>query len=410
MASIASSAAQVATLESLLAISVADPRAALTAASNLVATAFGADKVDILLYEPARDSLAAMSSTQPLSALEKKHGLDVLPLANGGRTVEVFRTGATFVSGTIETDLGELRGLRETLGIRSEIGVPLDVGGLRRGVLMIASLEGERWAEADGRFAETVARWVSAVLHQAEMVSQITENAVATGRRMAAEELVTIVAHDVRNLIYPVDLAMHVVQRRAEREQRAEDVRDTTKARKGLARLSAMVNDVLDVARIEQGLMTLALEPVAIVPFVEEIATVLSTADHVVVVRAKDDVVALVDPARIRQLIENVVANALKHSPAHAAVEFDIERRSTAAGPAAAITFADQGPGVPPELVPHVFDRFVTGAKREAGLGLGLYLARQVALLHSGDLSLDSAPGNGASFTLTLPCDEAGRS
>ena len=407
MASMTSPEEQVATLESLLSISVADPRTALTAAGNLVATAFGADKVDVFLYDAERDTLVALSSTQPLSALEKKHGLDMLPLANGGRCVEVFSTGVTFLSGAVDTDRDELLGIRETLKIRSEIGVALNVAGERRGVLLLASVTKDRWTEAEGRFAETVSRWVSAVLQQAETVKKLAETAVATGRRLAAEELITIVAHDVRNLIYPVDLSMHVIERRAERERRDDDVRDAAKARKGLARLSSMVNDVLDVSRVEQGLMALTLEPVAIVPFVEEIATLLSTPARAVAVSSGEEVDALVDPARLRQSIENVLANALKHSPAGSTVDVNIERRSTPAGPFVAITITDRGAGVSAELAPHIFDRFVTGANRGAGLGLGLFLARQIALLHQGDLALESPLTGGARFTLTLPCDES---
>lgn len=406
MTHIATPADQVAVLEQLLAISVAEPRAALTAASDLVATAFGADKVDVLLYERTRDTLVALSSRQALSALEKQHGLDLLPLANGGRAVEVFVTGKTFVGGEIDADLEELRGIRETLRVRSEIGVALEVGGQRRGVLFVASLERERWTEADARFAETVGRWVGAVLQQAETVKQLAESSIATGRRMAAEELVMIVAHDVRNLLYPVDLAMHVIQHRAEREQRVEDVRDTTKARRGLARLSAIVNDVLDVSRVDQGLMTVQLAPLAIVSHVQEIATMLSTAEHAVVVTAREEVHVLADPARIRQLLENVVANALKHSPPQAAVDLAVERRTSASGPVVAISVTDRGPGVPADIASHVFDRFVTGAKRGAGLGLGLFLARQIALLHGGELVLEAAPSMGARFVLTLPCEE----
>lgn len=404
MIRIAEPADQVATLERLLAVSLAEPAEALTATADLVAEAFGADKVDVFLFDAARDTLVALgSSTQPLSALQKKHGLDTLAIGNGGRTVDVFVTGRTYVSGEVDTDLGELRGVRETLKICSELGVLLEVGGTRRGVLMLASQARGRWAEADARFAETVGSWVSAVLRQSEMVKSLAENAVSTGRRMAAEELLTVFAHDVRNLIYPVDLSMHVVQRRAEREGRPEDVRDATKARSGLARLSALVNDVLDVARLERGLMTFDLEPTALVAFAGEIAAVLTTAPHAVVLTAPDEEIhALVDPARLRQALENIITNALKHSPAGAPVNVVLERRATARGFLAFIHVTDEGPGVAAELAPHIFQRGVTGG---SGLGLGLYLARQIALGHGGDLTIESRPGAGARFVVTLPCD-----
>ena len=156
------------TLERLLAISVSDLKSALTEASDLVAEALKADKVDSFVYDAQRDTLVAVgASRQPLSALQKRLGLDTLPVSNGGRTVEVYRTGRSFGSGRIDEDVEELRGVREGLKVRSEIGVAFEVSGVRRGVLMLASLERERWTEEDVRFAESVGRWVSSVLHQA---------------------------------------------------------------------------------------------------------------------------------------------------------------------------------------------------------------------------------------------------
>jgi signal transduction histidine kinase len=63
----------------------------------------------------------------------------------------------------------------------------------------------------------------------------------------------------------------------------------------------------------------------------------------------------------------------------------------------------DEGPGIPPELLPHVFDRFVSGTRSGGGLGLGLYLAKRIAGVHGGDLTVESQAGKGARFILTLP-------
>src|SRR6202008_2709581 len=118
----------------------ADLKATLNHVSDLLAQATRADKVDAFLYEPARDSLVAVgTSTQPLSALQRRHGLYGLPLANGGCTARVYSTGKTFLSGRLGDEAEELRGIKETLGVRSTIGVALEVGGQRRGLLLLAS-------------------------------------------------------------------------------------------------------------------------------------------------------------------------------------------------------------------------------------------------------------------------------
>src|SRR6185436_13628421 len=165
-------------------------------ASNAVAEALSADKVDAFLYDETRDSLVALgTSTQPLSALQKRLGLDVLPVSNAGIAVKVYQEGRTFATGRLDLMDDELRGVREGLKVKSTIGVPLEVGGKLRGMLLIASLKPDFFGPADVTFAETIARWVGMIAHRAELVAQITRNALEQGRRAAAEELITVLAH-----------------------------------------------------------------------------------------------------------------------------------------------------------------------------------------------------------------------
>src|SRR5512138_1852945 len=101
-------------LEQLLEIPAGNLRDTLSRASDIVAAATGADKVDGFLYDASRDWLVAVgSSTQPLSMLQRQLGLDVLPLSNGGRVVHVFKSGETFVCGALDQDAEELRGIKE---------------------------------------------------------------------------------------------------------------------------------------------------------------------------------------------------------------------------------------------------------------------------------------------------------
>ncbi|HEX2197517.1 MAG TPA: ATP-binding protein, partial [Burkholderiales bacterium] len=72
-------------------------------------------------------------------------------------------------------------------------------------------------------------------------------------------------------------------------------------------------------------------------------------------------------------------------------------------GGRADVTVIDQGPGIPQDLLPYVFERFVSGRQRQGGLGLGLYLAKRIAAMHGGDLTVESQPGKGARFKLVLP-------
>lgn len=394
-----------ATLERLLALPVGDLPAVLTSASDLVAEALRADKVDAFLHDPSRNTLVAIgSSRQALSQLQRKHGLDTLTVANGGRTVEVFATGNVFLTGRTDEDAGELRGIRDVLQVRSQIGVPLEVGeGSRRGVLLVASGAPDFWTEADARFLQAVARWVGALAHRAEMLAEIQEKALAAGRRRAADELVTVVAHDLRNFIYPIDLSMQLVGRRAEGDGREADVRDVTRARNALRRLGSLVNDILDVARIDQGLLTLEPRACALLALVEEIAATMTTPEHPVLAADAEEVVVQADPTRLRQCLENLVSNAARHSPKSAPIELTVRRE----GALVCVVVTDRGPGVDPVLLPHLFERGVVGKKRGSGLGLGLYLASNIAKLHGGSLTVEAPGEGGARFVLCLPSGDA---
>lgn len=389
-------------LEALLRLPAGDLKSTLIDVSNLLAKTTGADKIDAFLYDPTRDSLVAVgTSTQPLSILQREHGLDVLPVSNGGRTAGVFKTGKTFHTGALDEDEEELRGVREALGVRSTIGVALEVGGERRGLLLLASQKPEFFTAQDVRFMESVSSWVGVVAHRAELSEQIARNATEQGRRAAAEELVTVLAHDLRNYLSPLHMRLELLRLRAQRDARQDDAGDADAAARSVLRLGSLISDILDVARIDQGVFQVRPELFDLGALVRETAAMLSTPEHPVSVTLQEGgpIEAMADPRRIRQCVENIIANAVQKSPARAAVSVFV----TASPARATVEVIDQGPGIPPDILPHVFDRFVTGSQPQGGLGLGLYLAKRVAAVHGGDLTAESAPGKGARFRLTLP-------
>jgi two-component system OmpR family sensor kinase len=401
------------TLEQLLKLPTADLRTTLSRATDLVAEATAADKVDAFLYDPARDTLVATGSNQPLSAVQRQHGLDVLALANGGRVVYVYKTGKVFVSGRVDQDPEELLGIKQTLGIRSQIGVALEVGGTRRGMMMLASQEADFFTPDDVRFAESAGRWIGAVAHRAELAGQISRNAMEQGRRAAAEELVTVLAHDLRNYLAPIEMRLHALRLRAEQASRKDEMREMDLIHKSLQRLSTMVSDILDVSRLDEGVFRFEPHNLDAVALLKDIASAFSTPQQPVVVReqAAAPIRITADPARIRQCVENLLSNAIKKSPLGAEVTVLVRSETRSVGDSgtaavAVIEVIDQGPGIPEELLPHVFERFATGRGREGGFGLGLYLAKRIAVMHGGDLEVDSQPGKGARFALTVPSSD----
>ena len=178
------------TLRRLLAIASPELRPALDQASDLVAEALGADKVDVFLYEAASDSLVAVGTSRtPMGRKQHELGLDRFPLANAGPLARVYVTGEPYLTGHADLDPDQPRGVVEALGVRSQMDAPLDVGGLRRGVLGVVSAAPERWGERDLRFLEAVAGWVGLVTHRAELSEELAYQAERRGERKGAEEL-----------------------------------------------------------------------------------------------------------------------------------------------------------------------------------------------------------------------------
>jgi two-component system, OmpR family, sensor kinase len=251
------------------------------------------------------------------------------------------------------------------------------------------------------RFTEAVVRWIAVIAHRAELIQEIASNAAEQGRQAAAEELITILAHDLRNYIAPIHFRLELMQRRAQDEGRAHDLRESELALKGLDRLGELVTDLLDAARIQHGIYKVELQAVQIASLLRDAATALSTPEQPITVQSDREFTVLVDPARIRQLVDNLLSNAIQHSPKNAGISIFVSLDRRADGESVQISVVDQGPGVPKQVLPHIFGRFVRGDSK--GLGLGLYLAKRIATAHGGDLSVESQSGKGAQFMLRLP-------
>ncbi len=393
------------TLERLLEIQATEVRTTLSQVTQLVAQALEADKVDIFFHDRDVDTLVALgTSNTPMGRRQKAIGMDRLPIVNRGRTVEVFLTGQSYFTGHADEDPSELVGIKEGLGVVSEIVTAFIVDNERRGVLLVSSSKPDFFSEQDLRFIEAVARWVGAVVNRAELVEFMTQEAAEQGRRMAAEELLTIMAHDVRNYLTPIRGHLDLIERRARRENREQDVLNATLATGALSRLNGLISNLLDIARLNQGIFSINPQPLNLVDLVQEVAAAFRTAETLIQIQAPQEVIISADPDRLHQLLENLLANAVQHAPKKTPVEVSVDTERRVDGMWAVLIVANQGPGIPPDLLSHLFQPFISGSSSR-GLGLGLYLASRIAGVHNGTLTVDSAPGEGTRFTLSLPAD-----
>ncbi len=392
------------TLERLLAIQATAVKPALDEASTLIAHALRADKVDTFLYDPATTSLVAVgTSTTPMGAKQHALGLDRMPLANGGRTVEVFQTGVLYHSGQVHTDQGELLGVRDGLGIRSAMAVRLDVNGAPRGAVQVDSAQPHHFTAQDLAFTHAVTHWVSLILQRTELIERQQREAAAQARQLVAEELVTVLAHDLGNYLTPLMGTIHLLGRRAARDGRPTDVKLSDQAARSVARLHRLTTDLLDASRVEQGLLQLRRQPVDLADLIRTTTDALRTPQLTMAVEGLDELIADVDPDRIQQALENLLHNARTHAPGSPiSVTLRQEERDTGAW--AVVRVQDQGPGIAPAVLDSLMMRFVRGTQSK-GLGLGLYLAHRIMEAHSGALTVESQLGHGTTFQLAVPVE-----
>lgn len=391
------------TLQQLLEIDATTVKDALSRASDLMAVAMGAEKIDAFMFDPSSASLVAVgTSNTPMGRLQHERGLDRFPLANRGPEVETYETGVPYASGDIQDDPGIGIGMKETLGIRSMLLEPLRVADSIHGVLAAASSEIERFTEDDRRFFAAAARWVGSIVHRAELMERARDTAADEARRVALDEVITALAHDLGNALTPLKGRLDLLRRGLQRDDLARERGHAEEATRSLAALQQMVNRLLDVARLDRGLFALVPQPLDLVTLIDEVAADVRATWPAVEVVAPERLEVEGDPVRLREVLANLLTNAVRHSPEGApiAVTAALERRET--GLWATVRIADRGPGIPPDLLPRLFERFASGPG-SAGLGLGLYLSRRLAEAHGGTLTVELSGPGGTTFLLALP-------
>lgn len=206
-------------------------------------------------------------------------------------------------------------------------------------------------------------------------------------------------AQSVRNHLMTVTLRLQVLAQRAIRDGRAQDVADVEKVRDNVRRLGQFAETQLSIERLKSGLFTLAPVAVDLAQLVHDTAELTNTQDAPTRVEGLPSLEVEADPQALRQALENLLANARKFSPPGSPVVIDVDVEDDRF---ARIRVRDFGPGVPSELLPRLFDRFVSGSASN-GMGLGLYLSRGLVEAHGGTIGVEPVDGAGACFVIRLP-------
>jgi PAS domain S-box-containing protein len=343
----------------------------------------------------------------PLGAAPDEAGADVSVPAKvfATRQPELISSVWDARPGARRGDESRLRALRE-FGLRSYICVPLVSRDRVLGTLTLGtSKSGRRYRAGDLVMATEVGRRVSVAVENANLYYAIRQSA------KRKDEFLATLAHELRNPLAPLRNSLQIM-RTAGNDKDVVDYAHGVMERQ-VSQLRRLVDDLLDVSRIDTGKIDLRRERVLLSAVVknalEAIRPAIESKHELVVVLPPEDIYLDVDPARLAQVITNLLDNADKYTPAGGHISLS----ATVHDHEATIVVADTGIGINGEMLDNIFDMFVQGdssfERPYGGLGIGLTLVKRLVEMHGGSIRAESAgPGKGSTFIVTLPSASRG--
>lgn len=283
--------------------------------------------------------------------------------------------------------------------VKSVIATPLIAHGKLVGVItFICSSGSQEYGPREVRIAEELARRAAISIENARLFSE-TQRAVKI-----REDVLAVVSHDLGNPLTAIELVVYLLRGMEHIEvNKVHDFAD--KVHRSTNEMKMLISDLLDFAKIQSGTFAVTPSPQiladAVLPIIERMKILAEARQQ----HLEADVPATlhyveVDTHRLGQVISNLVRNAIKFTPKEGTIR--VTARESEGRILVSVT--DTGPGIPPEHLPKIFDRFwrVPGTRKQ-GTGLGLSIAKGIVEAHGGTIWAESELGKGSSFFFTLP-------
>ena len=236
------------------------------------------------------------------------------------------------------------------------------------------------------------------------VIRDITERTL----RHLQDAFLGLASHELRTPLTPIRGYLQMLSRRLqERGDHEQEQRYTGLVRAQVERLTGLIDDLLDVGRLEGGKLGVAAVPLELTPMIARVVETLrpdaaAQGQDIVLEAPAAPLRVRGDAERLEQVAFNLLTNALKYAPGSPEI---VVRLAREAGQAV-LAVQDAGPGIPAEALPHLFERFYQvrpGALSRQGLGLGLFLTRELVAAHGGTIEARSTEGAGATFIVRLP-------
>jgi signal transduction histidine kinase len=349
--------------------------------------------------DPGKAALVGkLRAFQPQLAMENNPAAKAL---RTGKTQLIRNVDDAFLSSIARdpTHLGLIRQLHPT----SLIFLPLAARNRVLGSLVLATTTDShrRYTDRDVAIANEVGRRVALAVDNA-LLFRAAEQAARE-----RELMVAVVSHDLKNPLATIQMGLSFLLEELVPDDDAHGSarRQLQALRRSADRMNRLIHDLLDVAAIEAGELHVTRSPLGadvLVGDAVELLRPLATAKRIALVTDLPPALPQVtaDRDRLLQVFSNLGGNAIKFTPEAGQVEI----RATGGDATVEFTVRDTGPGIAPEEVPHVFDRFWQLEKTtRAGVGLGLAIAKAIVEAHGGGIRVETAPGRRSCFMFTLP-------
>jgi PAS domain S-box-containing protein len=386
-----------------------DPQTTLTTVAGLIVPALADWCVIDLLGDDGRVQWVESMAASPEKSRVLREMLTAYPhdpSRQGHIVADVLRTGQPALlpelpEAVLEATAEDARYLEmlHRLEPRSSIVVPLIARGrILAAIILMASESGRRYGARDLALAEELARRAALAIDNARLHEE-SEQATRT-----RDEVLRIVAHDLRIPLNVISLSAGKLLKRPP-EERATDTRPLESIRKAVDRATRLIQDLLDIARMEAGRLSVARGPEQTAPLVKEAAELHRALAEAKSIQLTADVSddappVFADRDRVLQILSNLLGNALKFTP----VGGQITLRAESAGSMMRFSVSDTGSGILEEDLPHLFEPFWQAHQgRKQGAGLGLAIVKGLVDAHGGHLWVESSPGVGSTFFFTLP-------
>jgi signal transduction histidine kinase len=219
-------------------------------------------------------------------------------------------------------------------------------------------------------------------------------------------DMVSTVSHELKTPLTSVQMAVHLLLEEVVGPLTPKQVELLLAARQDAERILTMINDLLDLTRIEQGRVKLDLQPVHLGELVDEAVSRMRPRAEDAGLDLESDIngpdsVVMVDRDRIGHVFDNLIVNAIHHTPRGGSIRV----AAGSEGDSVRVDVRDTGKGIAREHLPRLFEKFyrIPDERPTGGAGLGLAIAREIVTAHGGRIDVASRPGKGTTFTFTLP-------